>query len=186
MLQQGCLIVMFRPADDPIRPGNRGGHDNFEWESIRNDKQKDRYLGNSVKMPTGKWMYGRDLFWYGKTAQEKGEYVMGDKQNEDGVQREMERIREQEEELMNARLNIRKKEAASERQAPAALSSVAAQSVKEPASASHVQKAYRKRDDRSREDRDLRKERRKRQRRSRSRSRSRDRRQGSSRKNREA
>ena len=45
----------------PARGGNRGGKDQFNWDSVKNDKDREFYLGHSVKASTGRWQKGRNL-----------------------------------------------------------------------------------------------------------------------------
>lgn len=38
----------------PARGGTRGGKDQFSWENVRADKDREYYLGHSVKALTGR------------------------------------------------------------------------------------------------------------------------------------
>lgn len=46
-----CSLIVF-PA------GARGGRDQFNWENVKSDKDREFYLGHSVKATTGRWQKG--------------------------------------------------------------------------------------------------------------------------------
>eukprot|EP01083_Nonionella_stella_P184655 671266_1 len=85
------------------RGGVRGGQDQFKWEDVKTDKHRQCYLGNSEKVPTGRWQKGRDILWYTR--------------NRDGANTEEARVRmldgerararKEEEELMMEHLGLK-------------------------------------------------------------------------------
>lgn len=75
----------------PTRAGSRGGRDQFNWDEVKNDKDRYNYLGNSVKAQVKKpWDQGAEPNWYVKNT------TTGKKK----VGLEEEKKKEEEEELM--------------------------------------------------------------------------------------
>lgn len=73
----------------PPRGGSRGGRDQFNWEDVKGDKEREYYLGHSVKALAGRWQKGKDVYWY---TREKGNSAVG--------REEMLSVKAQEEQLM--------------------------------------------------------------------------------------
>ncbi|XP_015669785.1 multiple myeloma tumor-associated protein 2 [Protobothrops mucrosquamatus] len=80
------------------RGGVRGGQDQFKWEDVKTDKQRENYLGNSLMAPVGRWQKGKDLTWYAK--EKKGDASLSRKE-------ELSAIRQAEEEAMMAALGYK-------------------------------------------------------------------------------
>lgn len=49
-----------------IRPGARGGRDQFSWDQVKEDKLRLNYLGSSIHGVPDKYKKGPDTFWYAK------------------------------------------------------------------------------------------------------------------------
>lgn len=48
------IIDIFKKMGDayePSRGGVRGGRDQFKWEDVKTDKDRENYLGHSLKAP---------------------------------------------------------------------------------------------------------------------------------------
>ncbi|RUO97646.1 kinase phosphorylation protein-domain-containing protein [Jimgerdemannia flammicorona] len=56
----GCGNIIRQPPSSPLPPytGVRGGQDQFSWEKVKDDKDRENYLGHSVMAPVGRWQKG--------------------------------------------------------------------------------------------------------------------------------
>ncbi|WIA30619.1 hypothetical protein OEZ86_000698 [Tetradesmus obliquus] len=92
----------------PPRPGARGGRGEFSWDNVKADKDREYYLGHSVKATTGRWAKGKDVFWYTKAGGAGG--VSND---------ELEAVKQQERDMMAEALGLKPKAPPSSRRQPA-------------------------------------------------------------------
>mmetsp|Transcript_20090 Transcript_20090/g.65442 ORF Transcript_20090/g.65442 Transcript_20090/m.65442 type:complete len:229 (+) Transcript_20090:67-753(+) len=77
----------------PPRGGTRGGADQFSWDQVKTDKDRDHYLGHSIHASVGRYNKGRDILWYtrGKgqdAADQKAAELQAIKDHEDDLMRE--------------------------------------------------------------------------------------------------
>ncbi|GIL88512.1 hypothetical protein Vretifemale_16487 [Volvox reticuliferus] len=82
----------------PPRPGARGGRDQFSWDNVKADKDREYYLGHSVKALAGRWQKGRDVYWYTR-----------EKSAQDSIQDEIQAVKKREEELMMEAMGLKPK-----------------------------------------------------------------------------
>ncbi|KAI3648588.1 hypothetical protein MP228_006442 [Amoeboaphelidium protococcarum] len=98
---------------DRIRPGNRGGSGLFKWEDVKTDKHKSNYLGASIMARSENAERRGDILWF--TKPEEGVRVAGDDDDDtlltadnkkSLVEIERERVKLQEQQLMNTALGL--------------------------------------------------------------------------------
>ncbi|KAJ2996308.1 hypothetical protein HDV02_006629 [Globomyces sp. JEL0801] len=54
------------------REGNRGGLGLFNWEDVKADKDREHYLGHSIKASTGRWQKNKNLNWFNEDKKDNG------------------------------------------------------------------------------------------------------------------
>lgn len=84
-----------------IRPGARGGRDQFSWDQVKEDKQRLNYLGSSIHGVPDKFKKGPETFWYAKETKSIPE------KRTDEVKSEIMSIKEKEKQMMEALLGGR-------------------------------------------------------------------------------
>lgn len=85
----------------PLREGSRGGQSEFSWESVKNDKDRENYLGHSIMAPVGRWQHGKDLTWYAKNNKNSNPATI-----EDERAAEIRKIKEAEEDALARALGL--------------------------------------------------------------------------------
>ncbi|GAA6055086.1 hypothetical protein JCM3770_001788 [Rhodotorula araucariae] len=115
----------------PTRGGTRGGQGDFKWTDVAADKDREFYLGHSLKAPVGRWQNGKDLTWYNK---DKGDAAEQERLRLD----ELKKIKEAEEDALAEALGF----APTPRPPPSASTSTAAPDA-DP-NAAVIEKARRK------------------------------------------
>ncbi|KAJ3016365.1 hypothetical protein NUW54_g822 [Trametes sanguinea] len=81
---------------EPVRGGTRGGHAEFKWSDVAQDKDRENYLGHSINAPAGRWQKNKDIHWYQREAA----------QTEAERQEEIRRIKEAEADAIAAALGL--------------------------------------------------------------------------------
>lgn len=93
------------------RGGTRGGRDQFKWDDVKADADRENFLGHSVMAPVGRWQKGRDLLWYTRAAgvvNADTNRSVGERHSnvDDAVRSEASLVRRREEEAMRAALGL--------------------------------------------------------------------------------
>jgi hypothetical protein len=85
-----------------LRKGDtsRGGRAEFSWDAVKEDKDRENYLGHSLMAPVGRWQRGKDLTWYAKG--DSNESMTEDEQRKE----EIKRIKQAEEDAIAAALGL--------------------------------------------------------------------------------
>jgi T-complex protein 1 subunit zeta len=86
--------------------GNRGGQDQFKWEDVKNDSQRENYLGHSQMASVGRWQRGKDILWYTRDKKGKGGAQEQKMDKAEQRQRELRLAKEAEEDMMNQALGL--------------------------------------------------------------------------------
>jgi hypothetical protein len=85
-----------------LRKGDtsRGGRAEFSWDAVKEDKDRENYLGHSLMAPVGRWQRGKDLTWYAKG--DSKESMTEEEQRKE----EIRRVKQAEEDAIAAALGL--------------------------------------------------------------------------------
>ena len=89
---------------DAPRGGTRGGKDQFNWDDVKGDKDREYYLGHSLKASVGRWQRGKDILWYTREKEKDGGAQMSDA---DRAKAEIAAIKAAEEQSMAEALGLK-------------------------------------------------------------------------------
>ncbi|KAG0637380.1 kinase phosphorylation protein-domain-containing protein [Tuber brumale] len=85
-----------------LRKGDssRGGRAEFKWEDVKEDKDRENYLGHSLMAPVGRWQKNKDLTWYAKSG-------AGETSAEEARKEEIRMIKEAEQDALSEALGFK-------------------------------------------------------------------------------
>ncbi|RPB00122.1 hypothetical protein L873DRAFT_1681217 [Choiromyces venosus 120613-1] len=85
-----------------LRKGDssRGGRAEFKWDDVKEDKDRENYLGHSLMAPVGRWQKNKDLTWYAKSG-------AGEMSAEEARKEEIRKIKEAEQDALSEALGFK-------------------------------------------------------------------------------